>query len=114
MPINGRSWPLGALAAVTLIASAADPGCEVPGDKVHWIADYCMAKLGTDDEIAAGDCINEELTRRFASDCAAKLHYKKQMCEAAVQRGDFKGGVQACLADRSFAGPTVSNGGVGG
>jgi len=102
------------LALLSAPALAAEPPCAIAGDKVHWIADYCMAKLQTDDEIAAGDCIGAELKRHFVSDCAAKRHYKTRMCDAALKQGQRHDGVQACLADRSFAGATVRNGGVGG
>jgi len=96
-------------------SSAAEPSaCRIAGDKVHWVADYCMARLQTDDEIAAGACINAELDKAFSNDCAAKVHYKKILCEAALARGDRKDGVEACLADPAFAGSTVRNGGVGG
>ena len=88
--------------------------CPVQGDKIHWIADWCMSTLETDDEIAAGDCINEELKKRFGSDCAAKQHYKRRMCELAAKRDRLRGGVSSCMADRTFMGSTVRNGGVGG
>ena len=82
--------------------------------KTHWIADYCMSKLETDDEIAASSCIGKELKRKFRSDCAAKLHYKRAMCGLVIdgkQRGD---NLESCVADKSFVGTTVRNRGVGG
>jgi len=36
------------------------PLCPTEGDRIHWIADFCMAEIGTDDEIAAMDCIEKE------------------------------------------------------
>jgi len=59
--------------------------CPVEGDLIHWVADYCMASIGTDDEIAASDCIGRERRRVFDGECAAKLHYKRAMCELAVK-----------------------------
>ncbi|MDP3514537.1 MAG: hypothetical protein Q8S20_17495 [Sulfuritalea sp.] len=82
--------------------------------KIHWIADYCMAQLETDDEIAASACIGDELGRAFADDCAAKLHYKRAMCERAIALRYRQDDVDGCLADREFVGATVRNGGVGG
>ena len=82
--------------------------------KIHWIADYCMAQLETDDEIAAGKCIGDELERSFASDCAAKRHYKQAMCARAIARGHVQGKVSRCLADPAFVGATVRKGGIGG
>jgi hypothetical protein len=43
-----------------------------------------MAEIGTDDEIAAMDCIDREVWRPFPDDCAAKRHYKRALCEGAV------------------------------
>ena len=80
----------------------------MPGEKIWWIADYCMAKLQTDDEIAAGECINQDLGIRFSDDCVAKRYFKRQLCQV-VQ----KGRASECARDPNFAGPTVRNGGVG-
>ncbi len=82
--------------------------------KIHWIADYCMSQLETDDEIAASACIGDELDRVFATDCAAKQHYKKAMCERAMLRNDRRDDVDGCIADKGFVGSMVRKGGVGG
>lgn len=95
-------------------AAVSAPACRVPGTPMHWIADYCMATLGTDDEIAASGCIDRERAVAFASACSAKIHYKRAMCELAVQRDAWPGSVASCVADSTFVGPTVRNGGVGG
>ena len=89
------------------LAQAAE--CAVPGDKVHWIADYCMARLQTDDEIPAMACIDEELKKAMAEDCAIKRRYKRELC-GLVRKGD----VERCFADPAFVGRTVRNGGIGG
>ena len=104
------------LAALSAAASvhAQSRECAAPGMKIHWMADYCMSKLETDDEIAASDCIDAELKRAFKSDCAAKIHYKNALCRLSVSRKLRTGGVRDCVADRTFMGPTVRNGGVGG
>ena len=86
--------------------------CPVQGEPLHWIADYCMLTLETDDEIAAGDCIAQELAMASKDPCEAKLHYKRAMCGAVVAR-DGSGSVEQCLADCTFAGRTVANEGVG-
>ena len=87
--------------------------CPVAGTKIYWIADYCMAKLETDDEIAASSCIGVEAARVFRSDCLAKRYYKKAMCQAAISRKYRQGDINSCLADKEFKGSTVRNGGVG-
>jgi hypothetical protein len=89
------------------------PPCPIAGDKIHWIADFCMAEIGTDDEIAAMDCIDRELRRPFPDDCAARRHYKRALCEGAVSRPAVAGTLESCLADEDFMGSTVRNGGVG-
>ena len=96
------------------VSAARLPGAECPvrGELVHWIADYCMLALETDDEIATGDCIAKELATASKDKCKAKLHYKSSMCRIVVAR-DGSGTVEQCVADRSFAGSTVRNGGVG-
>ena len=93
------------------VASAA--ACPVPGERMHWLADYCMAELQTDDEIAASDCIGEQLEISHENDCAAKIYYKTLMCRTALTRGHIAS-VERCLADDAYVGSTVRNGGVGG
>src|SRR5579859_1572810 len=93
------------------MASAAE--CRVAGERTHWIADFCMAQLETDDEVAAGACIGRESKKRFTNDCAAKIYYKRQMCRLSVDRNMRKGSVQSCEADSGFIGATVRKGGVG-
>ena len=106
--------PLALLALLAAPATAPGAaGCSIPGEKIHWIADYCMAKLETDDEIAAGDCIGTELERAPKDACAAKRKYKRALCELSIRRGHVKSGVERCLGDRAFMGSTVRNGGVG-
>jgi hypothetical protein len=102
------------LTAVLLACSARAAGCPIPGEPLHWIADYCMARNQSDDEIVATPCIEEERKRRFASACEAKRHYKRQLCRNAIRYETRRDSVEACLADRQFVGPTVRGGGVGG
>ncbi len=94
-------------------AAAAPPDCAVKGTRMHWIADYCMANLQTDDEIAAGDCINAEASRKFAGECRAKTHYKKSLCTLVASRKHVTG-IDRCMADKDFMGSTVRQKGVGG
>ena len=103
--------------AILLAAILAIPvhaaECRVAGEKMHWIADYCMAQLETDDEIPASACIGRESRKRFTNDCAAKIYYKRQMCRLSVARKTRNGSVQGCEADPRFVGATVRKGGVG-
>lgn len=109
------------LLLAALMAGAASGGtasdesnaCAIPGEAIHWLADYCMASIGTDDEIAASDCIERERRVVFENDCVAKLHYKRAMCELAARYDNRAASVANCVADRSFIGRTVRNGGVG-
>jgi len=106
--------PLLAALALSPAGFAAPSECPIAGMKIHWIADYCMSQLETDDEIAASACIGDQLDRAFASDCAAKLHYKQALCERAISSRQRQGDLDLCLADRGFVGSTVRKGGVGG
>jgi len=72
-----------------------------------------MARIGTDDEIAASDCINEQSKIVFRSTCAANLHFKRALCEVVVKSGARAGTVGGCVNDPGFVGPTVKKGGVG-
>ncbi|MEO8652908.1 MAG: hypothetical protein ABI409_02165 [Ramlibacter sp.] len=101
------------LSAAAQVA-AARPECPVAGAKIHWIADYCMSLLETDDEIPASPCIAQELDKAFTSDCAAKLHYKRAMCARSIRLGHRRDDIDGCLADPNFVGATVRRGGVGG
>ena len=101
------------LLPVAAAADSAVPACP-PGEKIHWIADYCMATLQTDDEIPASQCISAEDKIVFRNACTAKLHFKRALCEMVVKAGTRAGTVDACVADETFAGRTVRNGGVGG
>lgn len=104
---------LAAMTAATPVLAQAR-ACAAAGEKIHWMADYCMSKLETDDEIAASACIEAELKRSFRSDCAAKIHYKSGLCGLSISRKLRPDGIKDCLADKAFMGPTVRNGGVGG
>lgn len=96
------------------VFAAGQPSANCPsGATVQWIADYCMAKIGTDDEIAASDCIIEQNKILFRSTCAANLHFKKALCEVVVKSGGRAGTVDGCVNDPGFFGPTVKRGGVG-
>lgn len=94
-------------------AGSADR-CLAAGEPIHWVADYCMLKMETDDEIAVSDCIEEETKRSFPSRCASNLHFKKAMCEAMIRNGTRAGTVELCVKDSTFKGRVVERGGVGG
>ena len=103
-----------ALAALLLpsIASAAD--CPIEGELVWWVADACMARLETDDEIAVSGCIQREMARESRSPCDDKRRFKEALCGLSIARGTPPGELAACVADPAFRGPTVRHQGVGG
>lgn len=94
-------------------AAAAAPECAAPGEPVQWIADYCMLKMETDDEIAVSGCIEGEMKRSFPSACASNVHFKRSMCDLVVRAGTRSGTVEQCVGDPAFKGRTVENNGVG-
>ena len=101
------------LAFLLLPSVAPAAGCDVEGELIWWVADVCMARLESDDEIAASHCIEAE-TRRSNSSCVAKRRLKRELCQLSIARGTRRGPLEACLADPAFRGPTVRNRGVGG
>jgi hypothetical protein len=104
-----------ALSAATgaALAQAAEP-CPVQGEAVQWVADWCMATLQTDDEIAASDCIALHPVSSFASACAAKVHFKLELCRLSGAPQAAPEALQACVDDPRVMGRTVREGGVGG
>ncbi|OGA32057.1 MAG: hypothetical protein A3G80_15420 [Betaproteobacteria bacterium RIFCSPLOWO2_12_FULL_62_13b] len=65
--------------------------CPVQGEAIQWIADYCMFKLETDDEIAVSDCIADEIKISFKSHCIAKARYKRALCELTIRAETTQG-----------------------
>lgn len=104
----------GLAAAVLVRAGEARADCPLPGEAIQWIADYCMQSMQTDDEIAVSGCIGDQLSRRFADDCAAKRHFKAALCAGSSEVREGGRTAASCVADPQFMGPTVRNGGVGG
>jgi hypothetical protein len=88
--------------------------CPIPGEALHWVVDYCMATLETDDEIPASDCIAAHPVGAFASACAAKLHFKRELCRLLRSPDASPETIERCVVDPSVMGYTVRNGGVGG
>jgi len=100
---------MSAIAWATLVG--ADNRCVAEGEPVQWVADYCMLKMETDDEIAVSGCIEEERKKSFPN--ASNLHFKKGMCEAMIRNGTKSGTVDQCVKDPTFKGRVVEAGGVG-
>jgi hypothetical protein len=100
------------LAASVSLAEAEAP-CVAHGEPVQWVADYCMLKMETDDEIAVSDCIEDERKAQFPSACASNTYFKERMCEQVIRNGTRAGTVEQCINDPSFKGRTVAAGGVG-
>lgn len=106
--------PAPALLFLLLLAPLAHAApCAVPGELVHWQADYCMNRSETDDFAAPSvqRCMNKEEKRSLPDVCAAKTDYKQKLCAQAVANG-FQRSMAACMKDRKFTGPTVRDGGV--
>jgi hypothetical protein len=86
--------------------------CLAEGEPIQWIADYCMLKMETDDEIAVSGCIEEERKKSFTASCASNLHFKTKMCEVVIRNGTRAGSVDQCVKDPKFKGRVVEAGGV--
>lgn len=102
------------LAGMPLASEPLPDDCNLRGEVIQWIADYCMLVLQTDDEIAASGCIEENLSRRFPSACVAKAHYQRAMCGLFVAAESTEKSIDECVSDPDFMGRTVLRGGVGG
>ena len=86
---------------VALTAKAAWAAkCPVAGEPEHWIAKYCQYK----DQRGAQSCEDAESKVLFRSNCTARLHYKRALCELAISRKQRKGSADACVKDNSFDG----------
>jgi len=105
---------LAACLALTAAFPAFAGECPVKGPRIQWQADYCMWKVESDDIIAADPCMRADGKRHYRNDCEAKLHYKREMCRMAMRNRAIEQSEAQCMKDPSFAGPTVSNNGVGG
>jgi len=105
---------LASLVAAWSASAVAENRCVAAGEPIQWIADYCMLKMETDDEIAASGCIEKEGRRKFRSACASNTHFKKRMCEQMIRNGTRDGTAARCVKDPAFKGRTVGAGGVGG
>lgn len=103
---------MAALLAVALSAAAGTP-CRAAGEPIQWIADYCMLRMETDDEIAVSGCIEEQTKFKFRNACASNTHFKKAMCAQMLRNGTRTGTLDQCLKDPKFKGRTVAAGGVG-
>lgn len=92
-------------------AQGAEPGCDIPGITMHWIADYCMYRVGTDDfgNPEVGKCFKTE-NDKHPDTCANRKAYKRKICE--IMKSYYDNSTGKCMADKSFAGPTVRNGGL--
>lgn len=96
------------------VGHAAEKKCSVPGEAVHWQADYCLYKVGTDDffheEVQM--CMEKEEMKPKKSSCATKIEYKDKICRKIADLEPYNGSVEKCFRDAGFSGATVRNGGV--
>lgn len=111
--MNAMSAGAALVAIAWSVQVVAESQCAADGEPIQWIADYCMLKMETDDEIAVSDCIEEERKKTFPSSCASNLYFKKGMCEAMIRNGTKPGTVDQCVKDPTFKGRVVEAGGVG-
>jgi hypothetical protein len=94
-------------------ASGGASACPVPGEPVQWIADYCLARVQSDDLIAAGPCMERETARvRRLGACAIKKRYKARLCQSLLAAGARAGSLAACVSDPAFSGKIVRDNGT--
>lgn len=92
-------------------AQAKDELCPIPGEAIHWIADYCMHMAETDDFLnpAVQKCFDKQDTKKMGA-CEVKTKYKKEMCK--MMSANFNSSWEKCMADKTYSGPAVRNGGI--
>jgi hypothetical protein len=99
---------------LTASALAAPQKCSIPGEVLHWVADFCMYSAETDDfaNPEVQKCFAKQPNVPAAAACKTKLKYKRGLCEIAVRNGIYEKSVGQCVRDKSFSGSTVHNGGL--
>jgi hypothetical protein len=109
-----RSICVTTAALLVTTSSAAETRCAIPGELIHWQADFCLYKNGTDDfhQASVQECLGQEVKKRQKDACAAKTYYKKAICTTVGRYPPYNGSPKVCFEDSSFSGPTVRNGGV--
>ncbi len=99
------------LLAVAASANATPQKCPVSGEPLQWAADYCMYFVAIDDfahpKVAA--CLQKQKDPASRNACAAKIKYKRSMCEIVVKNASYQGSLTKCVHDNDFSGPTVRN-----
>lgn len=101
------------LACTPAAAQSPAPACDLRGEVIQWIADYCMLRMQTDDEIAVAGCIAEHRRTTSPDECTAKRNWKRALC-GLYAAGEGSKAVERCVRDPEFMGRTVRRRGVGG
>jgi len=96
-------------------AAPAQYVCPVIGESIHWIADYCMNKNGTDDFFNSNvqDCYNREelkVKKENQDSCIVKKYYKKKLC--IIQKEFYGNSWERCVRDKEFLPKSVRGNGV--
>ena len=92
-------------------ANATAQKCAVSGEPLQWAADYCMYSSATDDfaHPKVTTCFQNQRDPLPNKACAAKIKYKKSICEIVVKNESYQGSLKKCVQDKDFSGPTVRN-----
>ena len=104
-------------ALLLLIASVAgiEQGCPVTGSAVLWAYDLCLWRHETDDTLHPGvqACVGEaeQLVEKIGP-CPAKLKFKAQICQFAVEWETGEADIASCVGEDKPMGPSVRNGGI--
>jgi hypothetical protein len=99
--------PVAGSAIQTWRSGAPDADCEIPGESVKWQADYCMARMQTDDLVAAQACMDHESQLRQGEECARRRHYKREWCRQVVDQHLLQRSFAECIADPEQGGAIV-------
>lgn len=76
----------------------------MPGEAVHWQADYCLYKVGTDDFFHEDVqmCMEKEEMKPKKSSCASKIEYKNEICRRIADLEPCNGSIKKCFRDAAL------------
>ncbi len=99
---------------ISTTTNAQVENCGIPGNAMHWIADFCLHQAETDDfqEPRVQACFAKQQGYKIQDTCENRNHYKLKLCQHLVGKEYYQGDVDMCLHDKEFLPTTVRRGGI--
>ena len=91
--------------------------CNIPGEAIHWRADYCLWLNETGDFNADSvqKCFYGKLAtdkKQGMSDCDKKRFYREEICRSMIGMYIFRGSMEKCMKSDETIPATVEKDGV--